>query len=174
MEIVLTVLILRLIICYLQEKDILLGGLRQDVKHLTDQLRRLEEQEGGTNNDNETFLLRERELEQARDVIRSLNSQNSELRSKLEVLSSNTRECSETRSNTSEEIHQDDMADTSFSESSSSESFEELSGDTGKPPSVPPAPSSDSFVNVKNVGSVEETVINTSGETLEAPVSTRF
>ena len=142
----------------------MLGGLRQEVKHLTDQLRRGQDQEG-TNNDNEMFLLRERELEQARDVIRSLNSQNSELRSKLEVLSSNTRECSETRSNTSEEINQDDMADTSFSESSSSESFEELSGD--KSPPVPAAPSSDSFVNVKDVGSVEETVINTSGETLE-------
>jgi len=107
----------------------------------------------------EVFLLRERELEQAREVIRSLNSQNSELRSKLEVLSSNTRECSETRSNTSEENNQEEMADTSFSDSSSSESFEELTGDKT---SVPEAPSSDSFVNVKDVGSIEETVINTS------------
>merc|ERR1719410_427510 len=51
------------------------------------------------------------------------------------------------------------MADTSFSDSSSSESFEELTGDKT---SVPAAPSSDSFVNVKDVGSIEETVINTS------------
>ena len=138
-----------------------MGGLRQEVKHLTDQLRRRLEQEGETNNDNEVFLLRERELEQAREVIRSLNSQNSELRSKLEVLSSNTRECSETRSNTSEENNQEEMADTSFSDSSSSESFEELTGDKT---SVPAAPSSDSFVNVKDVGSIEETVINTSGK----------
>ena len=142
-----------------------MSGLRQEVKHLTDQLLRRPEQEGETNNDNEMFLLRERELEQARDVIRSLNSQNSELRSKLEVLSSNTRECSETRSNTSEEINQEEMADTSFSESSSSESFEELTGDKT---SVPAAPSSDSFVNVKHLGSIEETVISTSGETIEA------
>ena len=142
-----------------------MSGLRQEVKHLTDQLMRRPEQDGGTNNDNEIFLLRERELEQARDVIRSLNSQNSELRSKLEVLSSNTRECSETRSNSSEEINQEEMADTSFSESSSSESFEELTGDK---PSVPAAPSSDSFVNVKDVGSIEETVINTSGHTIQA------
>ena len=148
----------------IKEKDILIGGLRQEVKHLTDQLLRRPEQEGETNNDNEMFLLRERELEQAREVIRSLNSQNSELRSKLEVLSSNTRECSETRSNTSEEINQEEMADTSFSESSSSESFEEL---TGEKTSVPAAPSSDSFVNVKHLGSVEETVISTSGETIE-------
>ena len=140
-----------------------MGGLRQEVKHLTDQLRRRLEQEGETNNDNEVFLLRERELEQAREVIRSLNSQNSELRSKLEVLSSNTRECSETRSNTSEENNQEEMADTSFSDSSSSESFEELTGDKT---SVPAAPSSDSFVNVKDVGSIEETVINTSGKTI--------
>ena len=149
-----------------------MGGLRQEVKHLTDQLRRMMEQEdGGTNNDNQIFLLRERELEQARDVIRSLNSQNSELRSKLEVLSSNTRECSETRSNSSEEIQQDEMADTSFSESSSSESFEELSGDK---PSVPAAPSSDSFVNVKDVGSIEETIINTSGENIETSLFIKF
>ena len=145
-----------------------MSGLRQEVKHLNDQLRRRPEQDGGTNNDNEIFLLKERELEQARDVIRSLNSQNSELRSKLEVLSSNTRECSETRSNSSEEINQEEMADTSFSESSSSESFEELTGD--KPP-VPAAPSSDSFVNVKDVGTIEETVINTSGETSEGFLS---
>merc|ERR1719410_2620450 len=51
------------------------------------------------------------------------------------------------------------MADTSFSDSSSSESFEELTGDKT---SVPAAPSSDSFVNVKHLGSVEETVISTS------------
>ena len=101
------------------------------------------------------FLLKEKELEQARDVIRSLNSQNSELRSKLEVLSSNTRECSETRSNTSE-------AETSFSESSN-ESFEEVNAEK---PSVPAAPSSDSFVNVKDIGSIEETIINTTGWTL--------
>ena len=148
-----------------------MGGLRQEVKHLTDQLLRRPEQEGETNNDNEMFLLRERELEQARDVIRSLNSQNSELRSKLEVLSSNTRECSETRSNTSEEINHEEMADTSFSESSSSESFEELSGDKT---SVPAAPSSDSFVNVKHLGCIEETVISTSGETIEVCFSPGF
>ena len=105
--------------------------------------------------DNEMFLMKEKELEQARDVIRSLNSQNSELRSKLEVLSSNTRECSETRSNTSD-------AETSFSESSN-ESFEEVSGE--KAP-VPAASSSDSFVNVKDIGSIEETIINTTGWTL--------
>ena len=122
------------------------------MKHLSGQLM-------GTT-DNQMFLVKERELEQARDVIRSLNSQNSELRSKLEVLSSNTRECSETRSNSSEEIQQEDMAETSFSESSSSESFEELSAEKQ---STPAAPSSDSFVNVKEIGTIEETIINTTG-----------
>ena len=136
----------------MQEKDILISGLRQEVKHLSGQLM-------GTT-DNQMFQVKERELEQARDVIRSLNSQNSELRSKLEVLSSNTRECSETRSNSSEEIQQEDMAETSFSESSSSESFEELSAEKQ---STPAAPSSDSFVNVKEIGTIEETIINTTG-----------
>ena len=136
-----------------QEKDILISSLRQEVKHLTGQLM-------GTT-DNQMFLVKERELEQSREVIRSLNSQNSELRSKLEVLSSNTRECSETRSNSSEEIQQEEMAETSFSESSSSsESFEEISAEK---PAVP-VPSSDSFVNVKDIGTIEDTIINTSGK----------
>ena len=134
----------------LQEKDILISSLRQEVKHLTGQLMET--------TDNQ-FLMKERELEQSREVIRSLNSQNSELRSKLEVLSSNTRECSETRSNSSEEIQQEEMAETSFSESSSSsDSFEEISAE--KPAAVP-VPSSDSFV--KDIGTIEETIINTTG-----------
>jgi len=128
-----------------KEKDILISSLRQEVKHL-----RGNTQSSVTATDNQMFLLKERELEQAREIIRSLNSQNSELRSKLEVLSSNTRECSETRSNTSE-------AETSFSESSS-ESFEEVNAEK---PSVPASPSSDSFVNVKDIGSIEDTIINT-------------
>merc|ERR1711936_867545 len=57
-----------------------------------------------------------------------------------------------------EEIQQEDMAETSFSESSSSESFEELSAEKQ---STPAAPSSDSFVNVKEIGTIEETIINT-------------
>ena len=106
-------------------------------------------------------------------MIRSLNSQNSELRSKLEVLSANTRECSETRSNSSassgtEEsdniTNRDAIVETSYSESSSGESFEDIKSDKETHTA---APSSDSFVNVAHdneIENVEQTIISTTGK----------
>ena len=154
-----------------KEKDLLINNLKNQVKHLSEELRRRPSPETTpVINDNDQNNISSpdqnnisHELEQARDMIRSLNSQNSELRCKLEVLASATRECSETRSNSSasgEEVsNHDEIHETSFSDSS--ESFEEITA--GK---VTAAPSSDSFVNVKNenlVETVEQTVISTSG-----------
>ena len=138
--------------------------IRNQLKHLNEELQRQSSPEmtaTATMNDNDQMKLSQ-ELEQARDIIRSLNSQNSELRSKLEVLASATRECSETRSNSSaSETHgtnHDEIVDNSFSDSSSSESFEEVTA----------AASSDSFVEVKSdvksdMEGVQQTVIATSG-----------
>ena len=89
------------------------------------------------------------------------------VRSKLEVLSSTTRECSETRSNSSASssegnfTNRDAIEESSLSETTSSESFEDLKGDKHNE-----APSNDSFVNVDNENvaeKVEQTIINTSG-----------
>ena len=100
----------------------------------------------------------EGELLQAKEIIRSLNSQNSELRSKLEVLASNTRECSESP-NSSSSDERVEMAESTLSDdTSSSESFIEINKKT----------SSDSFVEIDNEGervesinSVEEAILHT-------------
>merc|ERR1719318_804431 len=159
-----------------KEKEILLTNMRNQVRYLEEELsrRKTPDREEGRNVDpvkveeNAELINIEKELYQARDMIRNLNSQNSELRSKLEVLSSNTRDCSESRCNSSSDGR--DMVESSLSDSS--DSFVEL--DSEKKSSVP---SSDSFVNVDpvhkdfkvdeyesnetDVTSVEQTVIRT-------------
>ena len=89
------------------------------------------------------------------------------IRSKLEVLSSATRECSETRSNSSASsssenfTNRDAIEESSLSDTTSTESFEDLKSDKNIK-----APINESFVNVdtENVAEkVEQTVINTSG-----------
>ena len=117
--------------------------------------------------DNHQFIDMVKELDQAREMIRNLSSQNSELRSKLEVLSSNTRDCSESRCDSSSDGDgRVEMVESSLSDSS--ESFVELNG--REKSSVA---SSDSFVNVDpvqnneyeasetDVTSIEQTVIRT-------------
>jgi len=103
-----------------------------------------------------------RDLEAAREMVRSLNSQNSELRSKLEVLSADTRECSETRSNSSASSSEGnftnrDAIEESSCDTSSSESLEDLNSDKSIKDH-----SNESFDNVSNVAeNVQETIINT-------------
>ena len=152
----------------LQEKDMQINNLRNQVKHLNEELQRRPPPDSSSAQGPGTAA----ELEQAREMIRSLNSQNSELRSKLEVLSANTRECSETRSNSSassgtEEsdniTNRDAIVETSYSESSSGESFEDIKSDKETHTA---APSSDSFVNVAHdneIENVEQTIISTTG-----------
>jgi len=159
-----------------KERDIMLTNMRNQVRYLEEEVsrRKTPDREEGRNVDpvkveeNAELINIEKELYQARDMIRNLNSQNSELRSKLEVLSSNTRDCSESRCNSSSDGR--DMVESSLSDSS--DSFVEL--DSEKKSSVP---SSDSFVNVDpvhkdfkvdeyvsnetDVTSVEQTVIRT-------------
>ena len=84
------------------------------------------------------------------------------------MLSSNTRECSETRSNSSASsgsdvnfTNRDAIEETSLSESSSNESFEDLKCNKNID-----SPSSDSFVNVDNENvaeKVDQSIINTTG-----------
>jgi len=160
-----------------KEKEIMLTNIRNQVKYLEEELRRRRtpDREEYSNvaainiEENEDFISIEKELYQAKEMIRNLNSQNSELRSKLEVLSSNTRDCSESRCNSSSDGRVD-MADSSLSESS--DSFVEI--ERGVKSSVT---STDSFVNVDpvqkdfkvedydgsetDVTSVEQTVIRT-------------
>ena len=161
---------------HFQEKDIQINNLRNQVKHLSEELKRRSTPDMVNCKDdkinNEAFIVskeKDIELEQAKEMIRSLNSQNSELRSKLEVLSSNTRECSETRSNSSASgsddniTNHDEIVETSFSESSSNESFEEINSDKATA-----VPSSDSFDNLQNdnenkVCNIDQTIISTSG-----------
>ena len=158
----------------LQEKDMQINNLRNQVKHLNEELQRRPPPDSSSAQGPGTAAQQQdsAELEQAREMIRSLNSQNSELRSKLEVLSANTRECSETRSNSSassgtEEsdniTNRDAIVETSYSESSSGESFEDIKSDNETHTA---APSSDSFVNVAHdneIENVEQTIISTTG-----------
>ena len=158
----------------LQEKDMQINNLRNQVKHLNEELQRRPAPDASSAQGPGTAAQQQdsAELEQAREMIRSLNSQNSELRSKLEVLSANTRECSETRSNSSassgtEEsdniTNRDAIVETSYSESSSGESFEDIKSDKETHTA---APSSDSFVNVAHdneIENVEQTIISTTG-----------
>ena len=121
--------------------------MRSQIKHLKAELSQYQDNNVTMQtNDNVTG---DRELEEAREMIRNLNSQNSELRSKLEVLASATRECSESRSTSSvsgDITNHDEIVETSFSESSS-ESFEEI----GKiKETETAATSTDSFDKVDN------------------------
>merc|ERR1719318_2222077 len=84
-----------------KEKDIMSNNLKNHVKYLEAQLRdknlvinsnKLQD----TIIDDQSEI--KKELDQSKETIRSLNSQISELQSKLEVLSSQTRDCSESRS----------------------------------------------------------------------------
>jgi len=158
-----------------KEREIMLTNLRNQVRYLEEELSRRKTPDSNpieNNNlnavnveDNQELIAMEKELYQARDMIRNLNSQNSELRSKLEVLSSNTRDCSaESRCDSSSDGRVE-MVESSLSDSSS-DSFVELDG--REKSSVA---SSDSFVNVSHVQkdeyevndvtSVEQTVIRT-------------
>lgn len=157
-----------------KEREIMLTNMKNQVRYLEEELsrRKTPDQNMDTlqNEEREELSNIEKELYQANDMIRSLNSQNSELRSKLEVLSSRTRDCSESRCNSSSDGRVE-MADSSLSDSS--DSFVEIDGE--KKSSVA---SSDSFINVNpvdkdfkvddyannetDVTSVEQTVIRTS------------
>ena len=77
-----------------------MSNMKVQIKHLNEELQRRQtpEVDQQIENDENGAM---KELEEAKELIRSLNSQNSELRSKLEVLASATRECSESRSNSS-------------------------------------------------------------------------
>eukprot|EP00092_Neocalanus_flemingeri_P031018 GFUD01033693.1.p1 GENE.GFUD01033693.1~~GFUD01033693.1.p1 ORF type:complete len:866 (-),score=253.22 GFUD01033693.1:551-2803(-) len=81
-----------------KEKDIMSNNLKNNIKYLQQQL----VNEGKKVEDEDTKLREnaaiKKDLEQSQESIRCLNSQISELQSKLEVLSSQTRECSESRS----------------------------------------------------------------------------
>jgi len=156
-----------------KEREIMLTNMKNQVRYLEEELsrRKTPDQNMDTlqNEEREELSNIEKELYQANDMIRSLNSQNSELRSKLEVLSSRTRDCSESRCNSSSDGRVE-MADSSLSDSS--DSFVEIDGE--KKSSVA---SSDSFINVNpvdkdfkvddyannetDVTSVEQTVIRT-------------
>eukprot|EP00092_Neocalanus_flemingeri_P022765 GFUD01024685.1.p1 GENE.GFUD01024685.1~~GFUD01024685.1.p1 ORF type:complete len:1211 (+),score=419.30 GFUD01024685.1:52-3633(+) len=158
-----------------KEREIMLTNMKNQVKYLQEELSqrktpdRIENMDTLENKVAEQFADFEKELNQAKEIIRSLNSQNSELTSKLEVLSSRTRDCSESRC-TSSSDGRVDIVDSSLSESS--DSFVEI--DSGKKSSVA---SSDSFINVDPVqrdlkvddyqtnetefNSVEQTVIRT-------------
>eukprot|EP00092_Neocalanus_flemingeri_P006119 GFUD01006590.1.p1 GENE.GFUD01006590.1~~GFUD01006590.1.p1 ORF type:complete len:1188 (-),score=409.01 GFUD01006590.1:61-3624(-) len=158
-----------------KEREIMLTNMKNQVKYLEEELSQRKTPDRIVNMDTlqnkvaEQFTDFEKELNQAKEIIRSLNSQNSELRSKLEVLSSRTRDCSESRC-TSSSDGRVDIVDSSLSESS--DSFVEI--DSGKKSSVA---SSDSFINVDPVqrdmkvddyqtnetefNSVEQTVIRT-------------
>ena len=87
------------------------------------------------------------------------------IRSKLEVLSANTRDCSETRSNSSASSSEGnftnrDAIEESSCDTSSSESLEDLNSDKSIKD-----PSNESFDNVSNVAeNVQETIINTTGK----------
>merc|ERR1719376_288975 len=158
-----------------KEKDIMLTNLRNQVRYLEEELSKRKTPDSNlTKNsnmdtlnveDNQQFIDMEKELSQAREMIRNLNSQNSELRSKLEVLSSNTRDCSESRCDSSSDGRVE-MVESSLSDSS--DSFVELNGKEKSSVS-----SSDSFVNVDpaqhdeyeasetDVTYIEQTVIRT-------------
>merc|ERR1719342_704662 len=156
-----------------KEKDIQLNNMKVQIKHLNEELQRRQTPDVDqliVNDENEAEAMKE--LEEAQELIRSLNSQNSELRSKLEVLASATRECSESRSNSSASgdisqlTNRDAMQESSFSESSSSESFEEIgqSAESNQNTANQKAESSDSFVDVKKgseLENVQQTVIST-------------
>ena len=74
----------------LQEKDLQLNNLKNQVKHLTVELNRMREEtqsqvsqmrDRNANPDvSEDMVAMARDLEAAREMVRSLNSQNSELR----------------------------------------------------------------------------------------------
>merc|ERR1719193_507881 len=78
----------------IREREGIIGGLRNQVKYLETEISQHSDRESSERNDGN------KELEEALNTIRSLNSINSELRSQLEVLSSQTRECSESRTQT--------------------------------------------------------------------------
>ena len=79
-----------------KEKDIMSNNLKNRAKYLEEQLRDKTLIINSNTLDDENEI--KRELDQSKEPIRILNSQISELQSKLEVLSSQTRECSESRS----------------------------------------------------------------------------
>merc|ERR1719430_965142 len=132
-------------------KGIMLTNMRNQVRYLEEELSRrrtpdsnqIESSNTTTLNkieDTQQLIDMEKELYQAREMIRNLNSQNSELRSKLEVLSSNTRDCSESRCDSSSDGRVE-MVESSLSDSG--DSFVELNGKERSSVS-----SSDSFVNI--------------------------
>jgi len=160
-----------------KEKEILLTNMRNQVRYMEEELSRRRTPDSNqiesinsttlSVEDNHQIIDMVKELDQAREMIRNLSSQNSELRSKLEVLSSNTRDCSESRCDSSSDGDgRVEMVESSLSDSS--DSFVELNG--REKSSVA---SSDSFVNVDpvqnneyeasetDVTSIEQTVIRT-------------
>jgi len=109
-----------------KEKDIMCNNLKNHIKYLEEELKNgqpisLQSEVTSQGSDNDTGL--KKELDQSREYIRSLNSQICELQSKLEVLSSQTRECSESPSSSQFSDGRTGMVDT---DSDSGESYIEV------------------------------------------------
>lgn len=127
----------------IREREVTISTMRNQIKYLENEINKETDREtvsvGG-----EVYA----ELTQAREYIRSLNSVNSELRSQMEVLSSRTRECSESRSPSARERSHSGGSLSSGAEdstfSSSSDSFVEVTQVQEKSS----AKSSDSFIQV--------------------------
>eukprot|EP00088_Acartia_fossae_P068623 TRINITY_DN8743_c1_g1_i1.p1 TRINITY_DN8743_c1_g1~~TRINITY_DN8743_c1_g1_i1.p1 ORF type:complete len:533 (+),score=143.61 TRINITY_DN8743_c1_g1_i1:2-1600(+) len=82
------------------EREGTIAGLRNQIRYLESQLNNHRDEESDSKSDVMPSTQGGKELEDALNTIRSLNSINSELRSQLEVLSSQTREGSESRTQT--------------------------------------------------------------------------
>jgi len=143
-----------------KEREMLIGNLRNQVKYLESELSERKTPDTVTGVPSTAPLVGEATvlgLEQARETIRSLESQNCELRSQLEVLSSRTRDCSEspgatassTTSCSSHIIENYDKADLSTSESS--DSFLEVDDVEKQSPE-----SSESFVELEEEREAEQ------------------
>ena len=128
-----------------KEKDIMNNNLKNHIKYLEEQLRdiNLVSVDNTTKYpdpfiDNHSEI--KKELDHSKETIRCLNSQISELQSKLEVLSSQTRECSESRSSSRFSDGRTGMVDT---DSDSCDSYIEV--DSTK---TPKDDSSESFIDL--------------------------
>jgi len=140
-----------------KEKDIMYNNLKKHVKYLEEELKNLKLVNDSHIDQNtlssENCSLK-KECEQSKEVIRSLNSQISELQSKLEVLSSQTRECSESCSSSRFSDGRTGMVDT---DSDSCESYIEVeSNKTTKDDS------SESFIDLGSTDALQKHDICTS------------
>merc|ERR1712106_1107838 len=144
-----------------KEKDIMSNNLKNHVKYLEGELRdtnlvnNSDKHQVTMSNDNSEV---KKEPEQSKESIRSLNSQISELQSKLEVLSSQTRDCSESRSSSRFSDGRTGMVDT---DSDSCESYIEVeSSKTTKDDS------SESFIVLGSTDTIQRNVLSSQTENI--------